>query len=79
MCNWGAGGQVERMDSVAAVRRFKFRIVVATDLAARGLDLPAVNLVRLLSRAWNGPRLCTMLMRGTAVDADHPTLHTDPQ
>jgi excinuclease UvrABC helicase subunit UvrB len=40
--------QVERMDSVGAVRSFKFRIVVATDLAARGLDLPAVNLVRRL-------------------------------
>ena len=41
--------QVDRMDTIAAVHGFRVRVVVATDVAARGLDLSAVNLV--------GPRL----------------------
>jgi Helicase conserved C-terminal domain len=38
--------QVDRMDAIAAVHDFKVRVVVATDLASRGLDLANVNLVR---------------------------------
>ena len=45
---WGVP-QVDRMDSIASVHEFRVRIVVATDLAARGLDLASVNLVRLLT------------------------------
>lgn len=37
--------QVDRMDAIAAVHDFKVRVVVATDLASRGLDLANVNLV----------------------------------
>lgn len=37
--------QVDRMDAIAAVHDFRVRVVVATDLAARGLDLANVNLV----------------------------------
>ena len=37
--------QVDRMDAIAAVHAFKVRVVVATDLASRGLDLANVNLV----------------------------------
>lgn len=37
--------QVDRMDAIAAVHEFRVRVVVATDVAARGLDLANVNLV----------------------------------
>lgn len=45
--------QVDRMDTIAAVHDFRVRVVVATDVAARGLDLSAVNLVRFSSPADN--------------------------
>lgn len=41
----GSHAQVDRMDAIAAVHDFRVRVVVATDLAARGLDLANVNLV----------------------------------
>ena len=41
--------QVDRMDSIASVHEFRVRVAVATDLAARGLDLASVNLVRVLT------------------------------
>lgn len=37
----GARSQVERMDALDAVREFRTRVVVATDLIARGVDLGA--------------------------------------
>ena len=37
----GARSQVERMDALDAVREFRLRVVVATDLIARGVDLGA--------------------------------------
>lgn len=42
----GARSQVERMDALDAVREFRLRIVVATDLIARGVDLGALLLGR---------------------------------
>lgn len=39
-------GQVDRMDTIAAVHDFRVRVIVATDLASRGLDMANVNLVR---------------------------------
>ncbi len=35
----GARSQVERMDALDAVRDFRLRVIVATDLIARGVDL----------------------------------------
>ena len=43
----GCMSQVDRMDAIAAVHDFRVRVVVATDLASRGLDLASVNLVGL--------------------------------
>lgn len=63
-CLSAARPQVERMDSVGAVRSFKFRIVVATDLAARGLDLPAVNLVVNLDLPYDGATYAHRVGRG---------------
>jgi len=40
--------QPERMAAVHALRMFKLRIIVATDVMARGVDLERVNLVGLL-------------------------------
>lgn len=45
--------QVDRMDTIAAVHEFRVRVVVATDVAARGVDLSAVNLVSLSPPADN--------------------------
>lgn len=53
--------QVDRMDTIAAVHGFRVRVVVATDVAARGLDLSAVNLV--------GPRLMSKWQNNRGVDA----------
>ena len=41
----GSQSQSKRMSIVASVRAFRLRVLAATDLAARGLDLPQVNLV----------------------------------
>ncbi|KAK9790952.1 hypothetical protein WJX73_010259 [Symbiochloris irregularis] len=41
----GAKTQVERIDILEAVRSFKIRVIVSTDLVARGIDLEMVNLV----------------------------------
>lgn len=49
------------MDTIAAVHGFRVRVVVATDVAARGLDLSAVNLV--------GPRLMFKWQNIRGVDA----------
>jgi superfamily II DNA/RNA helicase len=40
--------QAERMAAMDALRRFRLRVVVATDVLARGVDLDRVNLVALL-------------------------------
>ena len=40
--------QPERMAAVAALREFRLRVLVATDVMARGVDLERVNLVVLL-------------------------------
>jgi superfamily II DNA/RNA helicase len=37
--------QEERAEAYAAFRRGSFRVLVATDLAARGLDMPEVDLI----------------------------------
>jgi superfamily II DNA/RNA helicase len=40
--------QVERMAAMDALRGFRLRVVVATDVMARGVDLERVNLVALV-------------------------------
>lgn len=54
--------QVDRMDAIAAVHDFKVRVVVATDLASRGLDLANVNLVGR----------CSSLQALWPIACDHP-------
>lgn len=38
----GSQPQVERIDTITALRDFKLRVVVSTDLVARGIDLGAL-------------------------------------
>lgn len=46
---YGDMNQAERMDVVSAFRKKKFQILVATDVAARGLDIPHISIVRDMS------------------------------
>lgn len=42
---FGDMNQGERMEVVSAFRKKKFQILVATDVAARGLDIPTISTV----------------------------------
>lgn len=57
-----AGGleQVDRIDALNSVRDFKLRIIVSTDLIARGIDLgaPKASIAQLHLGAWRTSSLC---------------------
>ncbi|KAK9828374.1 hypothetical protein WJX81_000707 [Elliptochloris bilobata] len=82
----GARSQVERMDALDAVREFRLRVIVATDLIARGVDLERVNLVANLDLPPSGESYAHRVgrtgrfgTRGVAVTfvtaAELPALH----
>ncbi|KAK9823568.1 hypothetical protein WJX72_003866 [[Myrmecia] bisecta] len=83
----GSKSQLDRMDTISAVRGFKLRVIVSTDLVARGVDLERVNVVANLDLPPSGAtymhrvgrtgRFGTHGIAVTFVDAaELPTLHS---
>ena len=59
----GATAQRQRMRALDSVRAFRVRVLVSTDLTARGVDLERVNLVVNLDLPRHGPTLLHRLGR----------------